>query len=182
MGHVAKCCLDIGAGLAKGSKVFIFQQDTPSLVHQFVVQLIVQFQREVPDKRVLARMDVIMVGACNSRETSVHICADGFYPINANVLMKQSVQFVRQQLRVESRLRIEVGSHATGVYPCIGTSCSCDCHFLAQQQRQTTLQLALHRYAVGLYLPPVILRSVVAKPDKISHHSLIENRYCPRFI
>jgi hypothetical protein len=61
--------------------------------------------------------------------------------------------------------------HATGVDTRVRTSSTCDADFLAQQQRQTVLQFALHRDAIGLDLPTMILRSVVTKPDKVPHNS-----------
>ncbi len=100
----------------------------------------------------------------------MHIVADGFYLADANVLRQQAIQLMGQIVNTHGKLPdIEVSSHLTGMHTCISTTSTHHIDLLAQQQRQTALQLLLHRDAIGLNLPAVIARSVVTEPDKISH-------------
>ena len=167
--HVADGGLDVGAGFAESTKVLILLQDAACLVHAGKVQLIMCLQGEMAQKRILSGMYIIIIGTRDGRKPRMFVGIHGFNPIDGDVLVQQAVQLLRQQLRIKRLLRIEVSRHSAGMHSGIRPSSTHDVDILTQQQRQAALQFALHRHPVGLYLPPVVLRTIIAKPNKIAH-------------
>ena len=92
----------------------------------------------------------------------MHIIAHGFHRLYGYIVGQQAVQLITQLLAIDSALEVEVGHHHTGMNTGIGTSGTSNLDVGTQQQRQGSLQLLLHRDAVGLYLPAVKTGSVVA--------------------
>jgi hypothetical protein len=99
----------------------------------------------------------------------MHIMSHPFDAVYSDVVMQKSVELLGEHHSIKLGISIEVGCHLTGVNTGIGSTCTCYCDGLTQQERQTAFQLALHRDAIGLYLPAVIVGAVIAKPYEISH-------------
>ena len=103
----------------------------------------------------------------------MHVGGHWLNAIYSNVVGQQAVELLCQHIGVELGASVEMGGHAAGMDSGVCAPCSGDADFLAQQQREASLQFALHRDSIGLYLPPVIAGAIVTEPDKISLHTLV---------
>ena len=105
----------------------------------------------------------------------MHLVAHGLCLLYGDVLWQQTVQLIHQLFAVdallglEPRLGVEVCHHHAGVHSRIGAPCSRHADLLAEKRRERPLQLFLHRHPVGLYLPTVVVGSVISESDEVSH-------------
>ena len=61
-----------------------------------------------------------------------------------------------------------MGHHQTGVYAGVGAAGSGNGRLAAEEQRDGFFETLLHRYAVGLPLPPVVLGAVVGEVYEVT--------------
>ena len=169
MGYMAKCGLHVAASLAESAEVLVLAKETPCLVHQVEIKMIVHLLRIATGKGILVGVYIIMICTRTSRETSVHVWCNLMDTAYADVVRQQTIKFHSERVRLEVGIRIEMGSHRAGMNTSIGASGPRHTNGLAQKQREATLQFALHRDAIGLYLPPMIPFAIVAKPNEIAH-------------
>ena len=114
-------------------------------------------------------MDIVTIHSAGCRETGMQVIRHAANTTDGNIVRQKLIEFVSQLPTVNLSVDIEMGHHHTGVNTCIGTPCPCHRNITTEQQRQRSLQLMLHRVAVGLYLPAMITGTIVAESDKISH-------------
>lgn len=108
-------------------------------------------------------MYVIMVCTERSTEACVHVTSNGEYRADGNIAWQQAVQLVHQLDAINFSVGLKMCRHPTCVYAGICTSCTYNAYRLTQYCGQGFLQFFLHRIAIGLYLPAMIVGSVVCK-------------------
>ena len=126
--------------------------------------------RILSQERIFRSMYVIMVCTERSTEACVHVTGNGEYRADGNIAWQQAVQLVHQLDAINFSVGLKMCRHPTCVYAGICTSCTYNAYRLTQYCGQGFLQFFLHRIAIGLYLPAMIVGSVVCKLYKISTH------------
>lgn len=114
-------------------------------------------------------MDIVAVHAAGGGEAGMQVVGHEADAADGNILRQQLVELIAELLAVNGAVNVEVGHHHAGMNAGISTPCACHGNVTTEQQRQRSLQLLLHRVAVGLNLPAVIACTIVAESNKISH-------------
>ena len=109
----------------------------------------------------LTLVDVVMVRTTLCREASVHVAIHGLYAVDGDVVGQHAVHAISQLVCVDTVLAIKVGHHPAGMNASVGPAGTRHSRLRTQQRGQDALQLGLYRVAVGLYLPAMIVGSVV---------------------
>ena len=86
-----------------------------------------------------------------------------------DVVRQQTIEFHGERVWLEDCIRIEMGSHLTGMNTSISASSTRHTDGLTQQQREATLKFTLNCDAIGLYLPAMITFAIITKPNEIAH-------------
>ena len=103
----------------------------------------------------------------------MHIISNRIYGINSYIARQQAVKLISQLLTIYVPIYFKVCRHPTCMHTSVSTSCTDNTYFHTQNHRQGLLQLLLYRVAIRLYLPTMIIGSVVCELYKISTHQFL---------
>ena len=78
-----------------------------------------------------------------------------------NIRRQQTIQLIYHQRTIQRLFGIKVCHHKRCMYSCVCSPCTCHIGLSTQQNGKGTFQTCLHAFPIGLYLPPVIVGSVV---------------------
>ena len=97
-----------------------------------------------------------------------------FHPadtVDRNIGRQQTVQLVGNGHCIEHFFLIKMCHHQRGMYPRVRPSGTYHFHITTQKSRQSLHQAFLHTTPVGLYLPTVIVGSIISQINKIPLHA-----------
>ena len=154
--------LHIGMQLAEARKVGILEKHGSGFVHPPEVKRLEHPPRIMPEKRILACRDMILILPISSVKTGMGIVRNPPHTVYRNVGRKQAVEFAHPYSRIRQRIYIRMRHHQAGMHSRIRAPCPHYFYRTAHQGRERFLQLFLHTRPVGLDLPAVIIRAVVS--------------------
>ena len=100
----------------------------------------------------------------------MHVVTDRIDAVYGNIMWEHTVQAVCELLAVKWLRIVEMRYHGFGMDTCVCTSGTNHRHLCAQYHGKAALQLALDRYAVGLYLPSMVTFTIKTQLYEISGH------------
>jgi membrane protein HdeD len=158
-------------------KIRVIEQGLCCLIHLCKIQRLEQTPAICPVKRILLCGNVVFVRTISRIKTGMRILIHSPHTVHRYIRRQQTVQFIRHRIFIQHPFHIKMCHHQAGMYSSIRTSGPH--HFnglIPQESMQRFHQRFLHTASVRLYLPAMIVSTVVSQINELSEHNFLNYR------